>query len=250
MARSEVMLVTGGSGGIGAETARLAAERGYAVALAYFENSARADAVVASLRTSGARAVGVQADVRREADVERLFETAARELGPITALVNAAGLAQGQARLVDMDAARIERVFATNVVGTLLCSREAVRRMSPRRGGTGGAIVNVSSAAARLGSPGEYVDYAAAKGAVDTFTLGLAREVASEKIRVNAVRPGIIDTEFHARAGDPERAERLGSTLPLGRAGTAREVAQAILWLASEAASYCTGALLDVAGGR
>ncbi len=247
---SEVMLVTGGSGGIGAETARLAAERGYAVALAYFENGARADAVVAALRTTGARAVAVQADVRRDADVVRLFETAARELGPITALVNAAGLAQGQARLVDMDAARIERVFATNVTGALLCSREAVRRMSTQRGGAGGVIVNVSSAAARLGSPGEYVDYAAAKGAIDTFTLGLAREVAGEKIRVNAVRPGIIDTEFHARAGDPERAERLGGTLPLGRAGTAREVARAILWLASDEASYCTGTLLDVAGGR
>lgn len=247
---SEVMLVTGGSGGIGAETARLAAERGYAVALAYFEHGARAEAAAAELRTTGARAVAVQADVRREADVVRLFETATRELGPLTALVNAAGLAQGQARLVDMDAARIERVFATNVTGAVLCSREAVRRMSPRHGGAGGVIVNVSSAAARLGAPGEYVDYAAAKGAIDTFTLGLAREVASEKIRVNAVRPGIIDTEFHARAGDPERAERLGGALPLGRAGTAREVAQAILWLASEQASYCTGAVLDVAGGR
>jgi NAD(P)-dependent dehydrogenase (short-subunit alcohol dehydrogenase family) len=194
--------------------------------------------------------MALQADVRRERDVIALFETTARELGTVTALVNAAGLAHGQARLVDMDAARIERVFATNVTGTLLCSREAVRVMSTQRGGGGGVIVNVSSAAARLGSPGEYVDYAASKGAIDTFTLGLAREVAAEGIRVNAVRPGIIDTEFHARGGDPGRVERLARAQPLGRAGTAREVALAILWLASADASFCTGTVLDVAGGR
>jgi NAD(P)-dependent dehydrogenase (short-subunit alcohol dehydrogenase family) len=247
---SEVMIITGGSGGIGAETARLAAERGYAVALTYLDHPERAEALVRALRTSGAAAVAVQVDVRREFDVTGLFETAARELGRVTALVNAAGIAHSQARLVDMDAARIERVFATNVTGTLLCSREAVRVMSTERGGAGGAIVNVSSAAARLGSPGEYVDYAASKGAIDTFTLGLAREVAAEGIRVNAVRPGIIDTEFHARGGDPGRVERLGPSLPLGRAGTPREVALAILWLLSAEASFCTGALLDVAGGR
>jgi len=246
----EVMIVTGGSGGIGAETARLAAERGYAVALVYLDNAERAESLARTLRASGARALALQADVRRELDVSALFETAARELGPVTALVNAAGLAHSQARLVDMDAARIERVFATNVTGTLLCSREAVRAMSTQRGGAGGVIVNVSSAASRLGSPGEYVDYAASKGAIDTFTLGLAREVATEGIRVNAVRPGIIDTEFHARGGDPGRAERLAPSLPLGRAGTAREVALAILWLASAEASFCTGTLLDVAGGR
>ena len=244
------MLIAGGSGGIGAETAKIAAERGYAVVVAYLENAERAETLVSSLRARGARALAVRADVRREASVVELFETATRELGPVTALVNAAGLAHGQARLVDMDAARIERVFATNVMGTLLCSREAVRAMSTRRGGAGGVIVNVSSAAARLGSPGEYVDYAASKGAIDTFTLGLAREVAAEGIRVNAVRPGIIDTEFHARSGDPGRAERLGAGVPLGRAGTAREVALAILWLASAEASFCTGTVLDVAGGR
>jgi NAD(P)-dependent dehydrogenase (short-subunit alcohol dehydrogenase family) len=247
---SKVILITGGSGGIGAETAKLAAERGYGVALTYLDNAARADALVSELRATGTRALAVRADVRRESEVVELFATTARELGVVTVLVNAAGLAHSQARLVDMDAARIERVLATNVLGTLLCSREAVRVMSTHRGGRGGVIVNVSSAAARLGSPGEYVDYAASKGAIDTFTLGLAREVAAEGIRVNAVRPGIIDTEFHARGGDPGRAERLGAAVPLGRAGTAREIALAILWLASGEASFCTGSLLDVAGGR
>jgi NAD(P)-dependent dehydrogenase (short-subunit alcohol dehydrogenase family) len=246
----EVIIVTGGSGGIGAETARLAAERGHAVALAYFENAAAANEVLESVRARGVGAIAVRADVRREADVVELFETAARELGAVSVLVNAAGLAVGQSRLAEMEALRIERVLVTNVMGTLLCSREAVRRMSTRRGGRGGVIVNLSSAAARLGSPGEYVDYAASKGAIDTFTLGLAREVAGEGIRVNAVRPGIIDTEFHARGGDPGRAERLGATTPIGRAGTAREVARAILWLASADASFCTGTLLDVTGGR
>ena len=244
------MVITGGSGGIGAETARLAAERGYSVALGYVEQRARAEAVAEQVRARGARAVVVQADVRLEADVVRLFETVDRELGNVAVLVNSAGLSHGQKRLVDMDAARIERVLSTNVTGTLLCAREAVRRMSTRRGGAGGSIVNVSSAAARLGSAGEYVDYAASKGAVDTFTLGLAREVADEGIRVNAVRPGIIATEFHARGGDPGRSERLAPGLPMGRSGTAREVALAILWLASTDAGYSTGALLDVSGGR
>jgi NAD(P)-dependent dehydrogenase (short-subunit alcohol dehydrogenase family) len=247
---ANVTIITGGSGGIGAETARLAAERGDAVALGYFERAARADEVAAQIRTQGGRALSVRVDVRLESDVARLFETVDRELGPVSVLVNSAGLAHGQERLVDMSAARIERVLATNVLGTLLCSREAVRRMSSRRGGQGGAIVNVSSAAARLGSPGEYIDYAASKGAVDTFTLGLAREVAAEGIRVNAVRPGIIATEFHARGGDPDRAARLAETIPLRRPGTAREVALAILWLSSAEASFSTGALLDVSGGR
>jgi NAD(P)-dependent dehydrogenase (short-subunit alcohol dehydrogenase family) len=245
-----IFIITGGSSGIGAETAQIAAERGHDVAVGYREQRARADAVVNEIRERGGRAVAVQVDVRVETDVVRLFETVDRELGRVGVLVNSAGLSHGQARLVDMTAARIERVMATNVIGTMLCAREAVRRMSTSRGGTGGVIVNLSSAAARLGSAGEYVDYAASKGAVDTFTLGLAREVASEGIRVNAVRPGIIDTEFHARGGDAGRAERLAGTIPMGRPGTAREVALAVLWFASEESGFSTGALLDVSGGR
>lgn len=247
---SDVIVITGGNSGIGAATALLAAERGHAVAVGYRARRAEADAVVASIRERGGRASAFQVDVRLESSVVRLFETAERELGAPRVLVNSAGLAHAQARLEDMSAARIEEVLAVNVLGTLLCSREAVRRMSLRRGGTGGVIVNLSSAASRIGSPGEYVDYAASKGAVDTFTLGLAREVAAEGIRVNAVRPGIIATGFHARAGDPERAVRLASAIPLQRAGTAEEVAFAILWLASPEAAFTTGALLDVSGGR
>ena len=247
---AEVMVITGGSGGIGRATALLAAERGYAVVLGYAERAADAEATARDVRQRGGRALVVQGDVRREADVLELFETTDRELGTLSVLVNSAGLAAGQSPFAEMSAERIERVIATNVLGTLLCSREAVRRMSTRRGGKGGAIVNLSSAAARLGSPNEYVDYAASKGAIDTFTVGLAREVGPEGIRVAAVRPGIIDTEFHARAGEPGRAARLASTLPLRRSGTAEEVAAAILWLASPAAAYSTGALLDVSGGR
>jgi NAD(P)-dependent dehydrogenase (short-subunit alcohol dehydrogenase family) len=247
---SNVIVITGGSSGIGAATALLAAERGYAVAVGYRANAARAGAVVASIRERGGRAGAVQVDVRLEASVLRCFETLERELGTPSVLVNSAGLAHAQARLEDMSAARMEEVLAVNVLGTLLCSREAVRRMSLRHGGRGGVIVNLSSAASRLGSPGEYVDYAASKGAVDAFTLGLAREVAAEGVRVNAVRPGIIDTEFHARAGDPERATRLAGTIPVQRAGTAEEIAFAILWLASAEATFTTGAILDVSGGR
>jgi NAD(P)-dependent dehydrogenase (short-subunit alcohol dehydrogenase family) len=247
---SGVMIVTGGSSGIGAETALIAGERGYAVAIGYHEQRASAETVAKRITERGGRALVVQVDVRLEADVVRLFEEVDRGLGTLTVLVNSAGLSHGQERLVDMSATRMERVLATNVLGTMLCSREAVKRLSTVRGGTGGAIVNLSSAASRLGSPGEYVDYAASKGAVDTFTLGLAREVAAEGIRVNAVRPGVIDTDFHARGGDPGRAERIASTIPMQRAGTAREVALAVLWLASPEAGFTTGALLDVSGGR
>ncbi len=247
---SNVIVITGGSSGIGAATALLAGERGYAVAVGYRANAARAEAVVASIRERGGRAGAVQVDVRLETSVVRCFETVERELGAPNVLVNSAGLAHAQARLEDMSAARMQEVLAVNVLGTLLCAREAVRRMSTRHGGAGGSIVNLSSAASRLGSPAEYVDYAASKGAVDTFTLGLAREVASEGIRVNAVRPGIIDTDFHARAGDPGRTTRLASTIPVQRVGTAEEVAFAILWLASAEAAFTTGAVLDVSGGR
>jgi NAD(P)-dependent dehydrogenase (short-subunit alcohol dehydrogenase family) len=247
---SGVMIVTGGSSGIGAETALIAAERGYAVAVGYHEQRAAAEAIAKRITEGGGRALVVQADVRLESDVLRLFEEVDRGLGPLSVLVNSAGLSHGQARLVDMTAVRIERVLATNVLGSMLCSREAVKRMSTARGGRGGAIVNLSSAASRLGSPGEYIDYAASKGAVDTFTLGLAREVAAEGIRVNAIRPGIIDTDFHARGGDPGRAERLANSIPMRRVGTARECALAVLWLASAESGFCTGALLDVSGGR
>jgi len=247
---SKVLVITGGSGGVGQATALLAAEQGYAVALGFVEQRAAAETTADAIRARGGRALAVHADVRLERDVLRLFETVDGELGRLDVLVNSAGLAVSQSPFAEMTAERLERVLATNVLGTLLCSREAVRRLSTRRGGSGGAIVNVSSAAARLGSPNEYVDYAASKGAVDTFTIGLAREVGPEGIRVAAVRPGIIDTEFHARAGEPRRAERLASSVPLRRAGTAAETARAILWLAAPESAYSTGALLDVSGGR
>jgi NAD(P)-dependent dehydrogenase (short-subunit alcohol dehydrogenase family) len=247
---TSVIVITGGSGGIGSASARLAAEQGFAVAVGYAENGAAAHALVDHIRARGGRAVAVQADVQREPDVVALFESVERELGAPNVLVNAAGLALSQARLADMSVERMERVLLTNVLGTLLCSREAVRRMSTARGGRGGAIVNLSSMAARLGSPGEYVDYAASKGAIDTLTVGLAREVAGEGIRVMAVRAGIIETEFHARAGEPGRPQRLAPTIPLGRPGTAEEVARAVLWLASPDSAYATGAVLDLSGGR
>jgi len=247
---SKVVLVTGASRGIGAATARLAAHEGWSVGVNFTRDEAAAQAVAREVEAAGARAVTVQADVAREADVVRLFETVQAALGAIGALVNNAGILFRQSRLEDMDAARIERVLSVNVTGAFLCAREAVRRMSTRRGGAGGAIVNVSSAAARLGGPNEYIDYAASKGAMDTRTLGLAREVGGDGIRVNAVRPGLIETEIHASGGDPERATRLATGVPMQRPGSAGEVAAAIVWLLDDASSYVNGALVDVTGGR
>jgi NAD(P)-dependent dehydrogenase (short-subunit alcohol dehydrogenase family) len=244
------LVITGGSRGIGAATALRAARAGHMVVISYREDAAAAAGVVAAIEAAGGRARAVQADVARAADVERLFEAADREPGPLAGLVNNAGITAPPARVEDFDEARLTRMFVTNVVGSFLCAGAAVRRMSTRHGGAGGAIVNVSSAASRLGSPGEYVDYAASKGAIDTFTLGLAKEVAAEGIRVNAVRPGLILTDIHARAGQPGRVERLQGTVPMQRGGTADEVAASILWLLSAEASYVTGTLLDVAGGR
>ncbi|HET9931868.1 MAG TPA: SDR family oxidoreductase [Polyangiaceae bacterium] len=245
-----VLLVTGGSRGIGAEVARLAARRGYRVALSFLRNEEAAQTVVADVREAGSEACAVQADVSVEADVVRLFEEVDRRFGALRVLVNNAGIVASSERVDAFSAERVARVFAVNVIGSILCAREAVKRMSTRYAGAGGAIINVSSAASRLGSPGEYVDYAASKGAIDTFTIGLAKEVAHERIRVNAVRPGVIDTEIHASGGQPDRAARLAATLPFGRVGTPREVAEAVLWLASEESSYSSGALLDVAGAR
>jgi NAD(P)-dependent dehydrogenase (short-subunit alcohol dehydrogenase family) len=245
-----VVLVTGASRGIGAETAKLAAARGYAVGVNYVRNRAAADTVVRDISAAGGRAVAVQADVASEVDVVRLFEAIDRELGALTALVNNAGILETQARVDAIDAARIGRIFATNVTGAFVCAREAVKRMSTRHGGAGGAIVNVSSRAAILGAPGEYVDYAASKAALDTLTVGLAKEVAAEGIRVNGVRAGIIRTEIHASGGEPGRPDRLGPTLPIQRAGEAIEVARAIVWLLSDEASYTTGSFVDVSGGR
>lgn len=246
-----VAVVTGGSKGIGAATATVLASRGWTVCLTYRSDEAGAAAVVQAIGDAGGAAWAAQTDVAIEDDVVALF-TDVDEAGggPLTALVNNAGVVATKARVDEYERDRLPALFAVNVFGTIWCAREAVRRMSARHGGTGGAIVNVSSAAARLGSPGEYVDYAATKGAVDSFTTGLAREVAAEGIRVNGVRPGIIDTGIHTTGGQPDRVARLGPQLPIGRAGTAAEVANAIAWLLSDEASYCTGSILDVAGGR
>jgi NAD(P)-dependent dehydrogenase (short-subunit alcohol dehydrogenase family) len=246
----KVLIITGGSRGIGAATARLAAATGYAVCISYHSNEAAASALVRDISEAGGAAIAVAADVGQEADVIRLFESIDTQLGPVTALVNNAGILEGYTRVENMDTARLTRVFAVNVFGSFICAREAVRRMSTRHGGSGGSIVNVSSAAARIGAPNEYVDYASAKGAIDTFTIGLAKEVAAEGIRVNAVRPGLIYTEIHARGGEPNRVERVKGSVPMQRGGQPEEVARAILWLLSDEASYTTGAILDVTGGR
>jgi NAD(P)-dependent dehydrogenase (short-subunit alcohol dehydrogenase family) len=246
----EVLIVTGGSRGIGAATARLAARRGYAVAVGFRGNRKAADEVVGEIEQRGGAAIAVQGDIGAERDVCRMFETVDQQLGALTALVNNAGVLEQQMRLEEMTADRLTRVFTTNITGAFLCAREAVRRMSTRRGGRGGAIVNVSSGAARIGSPGEYIDYAASKGAIDTMTLGLAREVAEEGIRVNAVRPGFIYTEIHAAGGEPNRVERVKALVPMKRGGHPDEVARAILWLLSDEASYSTGTFIDVTGGK
>ncbi|MFJ5230047.1 SDR family oxidoreductase [Kitasatospora sp. NPDC088391] len=250
MARDEVLVVTGGGRGIGAATALLAAERGYRVCVNYRADAAAANAVVERVRAAGGTALAVRADVTTTAEVERLFETAEAELGPLTALVNNAGTLEKQSRLDGLDEDRLNRIWTTNITGPFLCAAAAVRRMSTRYGGRGGAIVNVGSAASRLGSPNEYVDYAASKGALDSMTTGLALEVAGEGIRVNAVRPGLIHTGIHALGGEPGRVDRIGPNLPLGRGGEPEEIAEAILYLLSPAASYVTGAFLDAAGGR
>ncbi len=247
---NKVVLITGGSRGIGAATARLAAARGYSVCINYVANKDAAEAVVQEIVVTGGEAIAVQGDVSMEADVTRIFQHVDARFGRLDALVNNAGMLETQMRVEQMDAGRLARVFATNVTGSFLCCREAVRRMSTAHGGRGGAIVNLSSAAARLGSAGEYVDYAAAKAAIDTLTIGLAREVGAEGIRVNAVRPGLINTDIHASGGEPGRVQRLAGSIPMQRGGEAGEVAAAIVWLLSSQASYVNGAIVDVTGGR
>ncbi len=247
---NQIIVVTGGGRGIGAATARLAAQRGYAVCVNYIRNTAAAEQVVADIHNAGGRAIAVQADVSTEAGACSLFETVDRQLGRVTALVNNAGILERQMRVEEMNAARLHRILTTNVTGCFLCAREAIKRMSTRHGGQGGAIVNVSSVAARLGAPGEYVDYAASKGAIDTFTIGLAQEVARDGIRVNAVRPAFIYTDIHADGGEPGRVDRVRHAVPLQRGGQPEEVARAILWLLSDEASYTTGSFIDVTGGR
>jgi NAD(P)-dependent dehydrogenase (short-subunit alcohol dehydrogenase family) len=244
------LIVTGASRGIGAAVATLAAERGYAVAVNFATGESEARRVVDAIIASGGRAISIQADVSSEAQIVQMFETAERDLGPIKGLVNNAGITGGFARVEDVSSEAIANVLAVNVSGTILCSREAVRRMSTRRGGTGGAIVNLSSRAAHTGAPGEWVHYAASKGAIDSFTVGLAREVATEGIRVNAIAPGLVETGLHAANGEPGRLQRLMGTIPMGRPGLPHEVAEGVLWLLSSAASYTTGAILQMGGGR
>jgi NAD(P)-dependent dehydrogenase (short-subunit alcohol dehydrogenase family) len=247
---SKTILITGASRGIGAACAHLAVERGYRVCINYRSDTAAAAAIVHAIEDAGGTAFAVQADVAREAEVVRMFAEIDARCGRLDGLVNNAGILAPQMRIEQMDAARIERIFATNVTGSFLCAREAVRRMSTKHGGSGGAIVNVSSRASVLGSAGEYVDYAASKAALDVLTIGLAKEVAAEGIRVNGVRPGLIDTEMHASGGEPGRVERLKTSVPMGRGGAAIDVARSVLWLLSDEAGYTTGSFIDVSGGR
>ncbi|MEB0119807.1 SDR family oxidoreductase [Pseudomonas sp. CCI1.2] len=246
----KVILITGGSRGIGAATALLAAGEGYRVCINYRSDHVAAKRTCAQVRELGAQVMSIQADVSDEAQIVSLFARIDAEFGPVTALVNNAGTVAEASRVEDMSELRLLRIMKTNVVGPILCAKHAVLRMSPRHGGKGGSIVNVSSVAARLGSAGEYVDYAASKGALDTFTIGLSRELAGEGIRVNAVRPGYIYTDFHALSGDPQRVSKLEPGIPMGRGGVAEEVAEAIIWLLSEKASYATGTFIDLGGGR
>jgi NAD(P)-dependent dehydrogenase (short-subunit alcohol dehydrogenase family) len=246
----KTVLVTGGSRGIGAATSILAAKVGYRVAVNYAANEAAAQKVVGEIEAVGGEAFAVKGDVGSEADVLAMFEAVDKRFGQLDALVNNAGIVDAKARVDEMSVERIERMMRTNVIGSFLCAREAVKRMSTRHGGKGGVIVNISSVAATLGSAGDYVDYAASKGAIDTMTIGLAREVAAEGIRVNAVRPGMVETEIHASGGQPDRVERVAGSIPMRRAGTPEEIAEAILWFLSDGASYATGALLTVSGGR
>ena len=250
MQMKKIMLITGSSRCIGAATALLAAREGYTVAVNYRTNKSAAEAIVSKIRESGGAAVAIQADISQPDEIVRLFSETDRLLGRFDALVNNAGILEKQMRLVDMDAMRLKRVFTTNVIGQFLCTQEAVKRMSTKHGGNGGSIVNVSSLAARTGSPNEYLDYAASKGALDTFTVGLSKEVATEGIRVNAVRPAFIYTDIHAAGGEPNRVERLKDSIPMQRGGFAEEVAEAILWLVSEKSSYTTGTFIEISGGK
>lgn len=244
------MLITGASRGIGAATANLAAAAGYAIVINYLRNKSAADQIVSNIVSKGGKAVSIQADVSREEEIVRLFSETDKLLGSLHVLVNNAGILEKQMRLEEVDFARLSRVFMANVTGPFICAREAIKRMSLKHGGNGGSIVNVSSVAAKTGAPHEYIDYAASKGAIDTFTIGLSKELAAEGIRVNAVRPGFIYTDIHADGGEPGRVERMKDSIPLKRGGLAEEVAEAILWLASDRSSYSTGTFIDVSGGR
>lgn len=246
----KVMIITGASRGIGAATALLAAQQNFAVVVNYHKNRSAAEMVVAGISSAGGTAIPVQADISKESEVIKLFETTDKTFGRLDVLVNNAGILESQMRIEDINVARLNRIFTANIVGAILCAREAVKRMSFKYGRKGGAIVNVSSIAAKTGAPNEYIDYAVSKGAIDTFTMGLSKEVAAEGIRVNAVRPGFIYTDIHADGGEPGRVDRLKDSIPLKRGGSATEVAEAILWLASDKSSYSTGTFIDVAGGR